>query len=72
MIAVEGASAAEQWFHANLPETLSDEYDYKVLNVRQWIRSRQYLLCRGERQIDRWHRFWRLQNLRFMMQTAGI
>ena len=30
-------------------ETLSDSMT-KVLNVRQWIRSRQYLLCRGERQ----------------------
>ena len=50
-------SCADDWFLKNLPEALSDEYDYKVLNVRKWIRSRQYLLCRGERQIDRWHRF---------------
>eukprot|EP00946_MAST-07B_sp_MAST-7B-sp1_P002846 g2846.t1 len=84
MVVVEGASAAEQWFHANLPETLSDEYDYKVLNVRQWIRSRQYLLCRGERQIDRWHRFlastkpsfhdangWHINDRRLKLLTYG-
>ena len=47
----------DQWFQLNLPQELVDEYNYKVRDVRDWIRTRQYLLCRGERQIDRWHRF---------------
>jgi hypothetical protein len=50
-------SNADEWFDVNLPRDLVDEYNYKVLDVRQWIRARQYLLCRGERQIDRWHRY---------------
>ena len=48
---------SDEWFRRHLPHELVDEYNYKVLDVRRWIRIRQYLLCRGERQIDRWHRY---------------
>ena len=56
-IATGPSQNSDEWFRRHLPHELVDEYNYKVLDVRRWIRIRQYLLCRGERQIDRWHRY---------------